>query len=235
MKQAMDWFMTKVIDNRKTVIVGLIAGTALDGLLRARIPLAICSVITVAIGLVCLLSAYRCWGDRRKVQLALMAVCGLMVMVGGVEFFREAREEMAATTPAASYGQSARTEPARTEAPRQQNGTTATQSAGAGSASGSAVAAAQREECDECLGLKTCWHCYGEGDQDCTYCAGGRCLRCSDGHVLVRYDAKGNPKYRDCRDCDGGRCTHCDGSGRVDCRYCLHGECPRCNGTGYKR
>ena len=89
--------------------------------------------------------------------------------------------------------------------------------------------------CSRCDGLGECLECFGEGDLNCdSYCIGGRCIYCSDnGKILVDFDSKGNPKYRNCPYCYNGSCKKCNGTGRIDCRYCTDGNCPSCHGSGY--
>ena len=89
--------------------------------------------------------------------------------------------------------------------------------------------------CSRCDGLGECLECFGEGDLNCdSYCIGGRCIYCSDnGKILVDFDSKGNPKYRNCPYCYNGSCKKCNGTGRIDCRYCTDGKCPSCHGAGY--
>jgi len=87
--------------------------------------------------------------------------------------------------------------------------------------------------CNFCIG-GDCEYCYGEGDSICTAgCIGGRCLACDDGKVLYDFDSKGNPKYRNCSSCYGGKCKECGGDGRVSCSYCGGtGNCNFCYGSG---
>ena len=89
--------------------------------------------------------------------------------------------------------------------------------------------------CSRCDGLGVCMECFGDGDFDCdSYCIGGSCTYCSDnGKILVDFDSKGNPKYRNCPYCYNGSCKKCHGTGRIDCRYCTDGKCPSCHGAGY--
>jgi len=85
--------------------------------------------------------------------------------------------------------------------------------------------------CRTCSGLDECLVCAGEGELFCTGgCIKGRCIACDDGKYLYDFDLKGNPKYRDCSYCTGGRCNECGGDGFVDCRNCVGGACPTCGG-----
>lgn len=101
--------------------------------------------------------------------------------------------------------------------------------------SGNVNVSYEKTLCSRCDGLGVCPECFGEGEFHCdSYCIGGRCTYCSDnGKILVDFDSKGNPKYRNCPYCYNGSCKKCNGTGSIDCRYCIDGTCPSCNGTGY--